>query len=455
MQFGTEAKKYTDPERMAAAYLEKYYDNQKIEYPINPFRMLKDEGILFSLMDFKKLEGVYIPASSEDDLPLVGINKNRPITRQRYSAAHELCHHFRDADKQISCPIWGAKNAVEKFAESFAAALLMPLNELRAQVDKRRCKEQYISLDDVLDIADYFGVSFQACLFRIAYHIHAIPGNTEPSELLKVSKKYAPEKVRKSRHMTYARLYADLIDCYQEQLAFKPTDYARYVFQNEYIYNDSRMEGLDVSQEQAAEIVTDLRTNMQNSVYCTDKEDEEVYMSIAGHYKMYQEIFAEPVKDSLDVYYLFTLNKLLFSYYPFPEFGGNVRQNNTLVLGAKFETVDYHDIFNELAKVDADVRSYFSRKNEMPMSEFIKHVVRTHHRITVIHPFPEGNGRTSRVFMNVQFVRAGITPIYIRTSEKKDYVAALSRADQYGDYDELYEIIFKLIIQSSVELHNN
>ena len=101
------------------------------------------------------------------------------------------------------------------------------------------------------------------------------------------------------------------------------------------------------------------------------------------------------------------------------------------------------------------MRSYFSRKNEMPMSEFIKHVVRTHHRITVIHPFPEGNGRTSRVFMNVQFVRAGITPIYIRTSEKKDYVAALSRADQYGDYDELYEIIFKLIIQSSVELHNN
>ena len=99
MQFQTEAKKFTDPEELAAFYLSVYFGNQKIEYPINPFQMLKDEGILFSLMSFKKLEGVYIPATDEDDLPTVGINVNRPITRQRFTAAHELCHHFRDAGR--------------------------------------------------------------------------------------------------------------------------------------------------------------------------------------------------------------------------------------------------------------------------------------------------------------------------------------------------------------------
>ena len=81
MQFETDIKKYNDPEEMAAAYLVKYFENKKIKYPINPFQMLKDEGILFSLMDFKKLEGVYIPAASADDVPTVGINVNRPITR--------------------------------------------------------------------------------------------------------------------------------------------------------------------------------------------------------------------------------------------------------------------------------------------------------------------------------------------------------------------------------------
>ena len=97
MRFGIIAKDFSDPEALASAYLSKYFANQKIEYPINPFRMLKDEGVLFSLMDFKKLEGVYVPAENSEDIPVVGINVNRPITRQRFTAAHELCHHFRDA----------------------------------------------------------------------------------------------------------------------------------------------------------------------------------------------------------------------------------------------------------------------------------------------------------------------------------------------------------------------
>ncbi|MBO5535261.1 MAG: Fic family protein [Clostridia bacterium] len=452
MQFQTEAKGFIDPEEMAAAYLVRYYGNQKIEYPINPFQMLKAEGALFSLRKFKKLEGVYIPAAGEDDIPMVGININRPITRQRFTAAHELCHHFRDADREVSCPINGKKNSIEDFAEKFAAALLMPINELRHQVNKRQKNgRRYISFDDVLVIADFFGVSFEACLFRIAYKVHAIDGDTEPQALKSRAAKYKPEKVRKSRHMTYSQLYAGLLDAYHEQLTFVPTDFARYIFQTEYIYNDSRMEGLDVTLEQASEIVADLRMNTQNSEYCS--EENEAYLSIAGHYDMYMDIFAEPVKESLTVFDMFALNKKLFSHYPHPEFGGASRQNNTLVLGAKFETVDYHDIFTELAKVDAEVKDYFNRKSAIPMSEYIKHVARVHHRITVIHPFPEGNGRTSRAFMNVQLVRARILPIYIKVEDKSDYIDALARVDKQKDYDELYEIIFKLILRSFVDLN--
>lgn len=452
MQFETEAKRFTDPEVMASAYLSRYYEGREIEYPINPFKMLIDEGVLFSLRNFKKLEGVYIPISDENDIPVVGINVNRPITRQRFTAAHELCHHFRDAEKQISCPIGGKKGSIEYFAEGFAAALLMPLCELQHQVDiRRKDKLGDISLDAVLEIADFFGVSFEACLFRVAYQIHAIAGNTEVNELKKQIRKFKPDQKRKIFHKTYTNLYAGLIDCSQEQLLFEPSDYARYVFQNDYIYNDSRMEGLDVTSEQAAEIVTDLRLNTQNSQYCN--EENEAFMSIAGHYDMYQAILANPVRESLSVYDIFALNRKLFSHYPHPEFGGSTRQQNTLVIGAKFETADYQDIFSELAKVDAEIQDYYSHRAEIPMSEYVKHVVRIHHWITKIHPFPEGNGRTSRAFMNVQLVRAGMLPIYIKVEEKKDYINALARADETGDYDELYEIVFRLILRSYVELN--
>lgn len=451
MGFRLEAQRYTSYERMAADYLSKYFGNQKIKYPINPFSFLKDEGILFTFSDFHKLEGVYVPAASKEDMPIVGINANRPITRQRFTAVHELCHHFRDADKQVSCPISGKKSSIEAFAEGFAAAVLMPIAELRSQVNKRKNSRGYVSFDDVLEIADFFGVSFESCLYRIAYRIHAIDGDTEPSALKKRITKYGPDKKRKSCHMTYTKLYSGLLDNYQDQLAFVPTDHARYLFQNEYIYNDSRMEGLDVTIEEASEIVTDLRLNVQNSEFCN--EENEVYLSIAGHYAMYQDIFAEPIKESISVYETLLLNKKLFSFYPHPEFGGSVRQNNTLVLGAKFETVDYHDIHNELAKLDIEVKDFYSKLHEMSVSEFVKHVSRVHHRITVIHPFPEGNGRTSRAFMNVQFIRAGLPPIYVKIEDKPDYIAALSRADTYDDYDELYEIIFRVLIRSHVALN--
>jgi len=451
MQVEFEAKSYTDAEKMAETYLANYFRNEEIEYPINPFKMLKDEGVLFSFSEFAKLEGVYIPKTSADDIPIVGININRPITRQRFTAAHELCHHFRDADRQISCPISGEKTGIELFADKFAAALLMPIIELRAQVNKRKNNRNVISFDDVLEIADYFGVSFESCLYRIAYQIRAISGNTESDALKKRIRQYGPDKVRMSKHLTYAKLYAGLIDCYQEQLSFEPTDYARILFQSNYIYNDSRMEGLDITIEEAAEIVTDLRLKTQHSEYCT--EENEAFLSVAGHYDMYQDIFAVPVKDSLNVYEVLSLNKKLFSHYPHPEFGGSTRQNNTLVLGAKFETVDYHDIFLELAKVDEQVKEYYEKRHNVPMSEYVEHVVRVHHRLTQIHPFPEGNGRTTRAFMNVQFVRAGMVPVYIKVEDKSEYVDALSRADKYDDYDALYEIIFKLILRSHVDLN--
>ena len=455
MQFQSVAKQFNDPENMAATYLAKYFGHREIEYPINPFQMLTDEGILFSLMDFKKLEGVYIPQSGPDDVPTVGINWNRPITRQRFTAAHELCHHFRDADKQISCPISGKKTTIERFADQFAAALLMPINELRHQVNKRLKKRKNITFDEVLEIANFFGVSFESALYRIAYQIHAIEGNTEANELKKRVREYKPDKVRKNRHMTYTKLYEGLIDSYQEQLAFVPTDFARFLFQNDYIYNDSRMEGLDITLDQAAEIVTDLRMNSQNSIYCTDDENKEAFLSIAGHYDMYQEIFANPVKDTLSIYDSFRLNKKLFSYYPHPEFGGSSRKNNTIVIGAKFETVDYHDIFTELGKVEEEVKDYFSRRMDMTMSEYAKHVARIHHRITVIHPFPEGNGRTSRAFMNMQLVSAGMLPVYIKVEEKNEYIDALARADELQDYDELYEIVLRLILRTFVDLNRH
>lgn len=442
------AKKYTDPEKMASDFLNIYFRNREISYPFNPFQMLSDMGIAFSMRPFHKLEGVYMPANGADDLAVVGINLDRPITRQRYTAAHELCHHLRDSNNRCICTP-NAQDRIEKFAEGFAAAVLMPLKELNRQVSIRSVNG-YVDFDGVLEIAQYFGVSFESCLYRIAYKLKAIDGDTKYPALKKRIRTYKVKEKRADRGFNDLELYEGLIDACSGFLSFTPNDYARFVFQNHYIYNDSRMEGVNTDQETAAEIVTDLRLNQQNSPYCI--EENEAYLSIAGHYAMYQEILKDPVKDTCSVYDTIDLNRKLFSCYPHPEFGGNFRQDDTLVLGAKFETVPHQEVAMEMYKADLELQQVFPNRKEMALSSYIEAAIRFHHRLTVIHPYADGNGRTLRAFLNVMLVRAGITPLYIKVEEKKDYLAALEKADLERNYVPLYIFMFQLILRRCAEL---
>ena len=161
------SKYRNDAQGLAKYFSDKYYHGHEKVFPLNPFQVLTDLGIHFVFRNFKNLEGLYMPATSETDVDLVAININRPITRQRFSAAHELCHVLKDADikSPFMCAI-AANDFIERYAESFASAFLMPEKEMREQIDQRN-REGHLTLDDVLVISDYFGASFKACFYRI------------------------------------------------------------------------------------------------------------------------------------------------------------------------------------------------------------------------------------------------------------------------------------------------
>ena len=126
-------------EALAQAVIAEYFDGKAPSFPIDPFKMIRDFGVVYQFMEFKDLEGIYILPDDEDDISVIGINFGRPITRQRYTAAHELCHHIKDRDSSI-CPINGRKNSIESFADAFASELLMPTKYLRTEAKKVCCK---------------------------------------------------------------------------------------------------------------------------------------------------------------------------------------------------------------------------------------------------------------------------------------------------------------------------
>jgi Fic family protein len=60
-----------------------------------------------------------------------------------------------------------------------------------------------------------------------------------------------------------------------------------------------------------------------------------------------------------------------------------------------------------------------------------------HFRLTAVHPFSDGNGRTARLLMNLMLIRHGYPPVAVRPEDRKTYLDALERgslADDLGPF---------------------
>lgn len=65
------------------------------------------------------------------------------------------------------------------------------------------------------------------------------------------------------------------------------------------------------------------------------------------------------------------------------------------------------------------------------------------HKIVAVHPFPDGNGRTARLFTNLILQKQGLTGSRIKfeQNDKTAYLNALAQVDKVQDYEPLVEII--------------
>ncbi|WP_420444981.1 Fic family protein [Candidatus Poriferisodalis sp.] len=64
-----------------------------------------------------------------------------------------------------------------------------------------------------------------------------------------------------------------------------------------------------------------------------------------------------------------------------------------------------------------------------------------HAWLTHIHPFTDGNGRTSRAVMNLELVRGGFPSVIIRRKDRLRYYEALAESDLGGNLELIAELI--------------
>lgn len=83
--------------------------------------------------------------------------------------------------------------------------------------------------------------------------------------------------------------------------------------------------------------------------------------------------------------------------------------------------------------------SFYNNSNIHPVLKAI--IFKT--KFIKIHPFRDGNGRTSRILLNYMFVRYGYPTITITGKEKFAYFNGLQKAITENNYTQLIDIILK------------
>ncbi len=69
-----------------------------------------------------------------------------------------------------------------------------------------------------------------------------------------------------------------------------------------------------------------------------------------------------------------------------------------------------------------------------------------------IHPFIYGNGRTSRLLLNLELMKSGYPPIIIRVENRLAYYNAFDQAHTMKDYEDFVELVAKEV-EASLDLY--
>lgn len=94
--------------------------------------------------------------------------------------------------------------------------------------------------------------------------------------------------------------------------------------------------------------------------------------------------------------------------------------------------------------------SKFNNMTEVAEDELIQLLTESHVEFILMHPFREGNGRISRLLMDVMVTQAGFEPLdYSLMEQHREYYFKSIQAGVAGDYQHLNKLLADVFKQSN------
>ena len=120
---------------------------------------------------------------------------------------------------------------------------------------------------------------------------------------------------------------------------------------------------------------------------------------------------------------------------------GRYRQQNVLISGATNTPPDYTLLNDKMAHF---VDWYNSESNQLHP---IERAAKVHADFVGIHPFIDGNGRTSRLLMNLELMKAGYPPCVITVENRLAYYEALDQWMAFGKTEAFNQLVADAVME--------
>ncbi|MCC5816581.1 MAG: Fic family protein [Leptospira sp.] len=123
---------------------------------------------------------------------------------------------------------------------------------------------------------------------------------------------------------------------------------------------------------------------------------------------------------------------------------GRYRTSNVIITGADHKHPQGFDIPARMNQFIIDYKSNISKFHPVELAAWV------HIKFVGIHPFVDGNGRTARLLMNLELMKAGFPPVVINVEDRLEYYKALDLAHTTGD-DQFFMNLTNKLVEESFE----
>jgi Fic family protein len=120
---------------------------------------------------------------------------------------------------------------------------------------------------------------------------------------------------------------------------------------------------------------------------------------------------------------------------------GRYRRENVVIAGASTTPPDFLHLAEEMRGL---IDWYEGADHLHP----VRRASELHTRFVEIHPFVDGNGRTGRLLMNLELMKAGYPPAVIRKEDRLGYYDALDEACVSRSFDSITDLIVEAVQRS-------